>query len=285
MGRQLSEMAQWVRERKLNVYGISEILDGEEKSEKIVDAPWSTDLYSVSKFVSSAAVGLAYDEGKLDINAPITQLIKNCPEPKEPKWKAVTLHNCLRHRTGLINGNLDIDNEKDEGIEDWLDYILALPLEAEPETERHYTDAAFYLACRAVESAVGENVFSYLHRKLFRPLHFRECSWSVCPDGFVTGGSGFCTNDRDLARLGWLWVNGGVYEGQQLLSEEYIKLSLENGYGIDKREEYPECYYKTGMAGQFVFMLPQEKRCIALRGYYSSDDRTELVDHFLTEIG
>lgn len=274
------EMRDYAEKNNLNVYGISEIIGGEEFSESLAPAPWSTDVYSVSKLVSSAAAGLLWDEGKLDFHAPITELISGCPEPAEPKWKEVTLHDCLRHKTGLINGNLDIDSENDEGIDDWLSYILALPIEGKRNEDYHYTDAAFYLVCRAVESAAGENVHAYLQRKLLRELNFRESSWSVCPRGFAAGGSGFCANNRDLARLGYLWANEGKYGEKQIFSPEYVALSLENGYGIVKRDDYHGFYFKTGANGQIVIMLPEEHRSLCVRGFYSSDDRTDFINTF-----
>ena len=276
----VKEMCDYAKEKNLNIYGISEIIDGEEFSQSVMPAPWSTDVYSVSKFVSSAAVGLLWDEGKIDLHAPITELISDCPEPKEPKWKNVTLHDCLRHRTGLLNGNLDIDDGKYEGIDDWLGYILALPIEGERDKDYNYTDAAFYLVCRAAESAAKENVHAYLQRKLFNPLGFRESSWSVCTKGFVAGGSGFCANDRDLARLGWLWANGGKYKDRQIISADYVSVSLKEGYGIAKREDYPCNYYKTGANGQIVIMLPEEHRSLCVRGFYSSDARTDFINTF-----
>ncbi|MCQ2485046.1 MAG: serine hydrolase [Clostridia bacterium] len=279
----LNQIVSFIKEQKYNIYGVTEITDGEEKSKEIVPAPWCTDVYSVSKFISGAAVGLLYDRGLVDLHTPIVKLIENCPEPAEPKWKEVTLHDCLRHETGLINGNLDIDNPNDEGISDWLSYILALPIEGTRAVDYHYTDAAFYLVCRVVESIIHENVFAFLHRELFVKLGFRESSWSVCPQGYTTGGSGFCANDRDIARLGYLWANEGKYKNMQLLSPEYIKLSLENGYGIVRRDAYPDCYYKTGANGQIIIMIPAEKRAVMIRGYYSSDDRTVLVDKFFTK--
>ena len=279
----LNSMVSFVKEQKYNIYGVTEIIDGEEKSEEIVPAPRCTDLYSVSKFITGAAVGLLYDRGLIDLHAPIVKLIENCPEPAEPKWNEVTVHDCLRHRTGLINGNLDIDCKEADGIEDWLTYILALPIEGERDVDYHYTDAAFYLVCRVVESIIHENVFAFLQRELFAKLEFRESAWSVCPRGYTTGGSGFFGNNLEIARLGFLWANEGKYKGKQLLSTEYVKLSLSQGYGIAKRDDYPECYYKTGANGQIIIMLPEEKRAVMIRGYYSSDDRTVLVDKFFTK--
>lgn len=276
----ISDFTAYIKEKGYNIYGVSEINNGEERSENIVEAPWCSDLYSVSKFVTGAAVGLLWDRGGIDLHKPVTEIIKNCPVPKEPKWNEVTLHDCLRHKTGLINGNIDIDNENDEGIEDWLSTILALPIEGERDVDYHYTDAAFYLVCRAIESITNENVYSFLHRELLTKLDFRESAWSVCPQGYTTGGSGFFANDRDVARLGYLWANKGVYKSKALLSPEYIKLSLEKGYGIAQREDYPGYFYKTGANGQIVLMLPEENYTLALRGYYSSDDRTELINTF-----
>ena len=276
----ISEMSTFIKEKCYNIYGITEICGGVERSENFVPAPWCSDVYSVSKFVTGAAVGLLYDRGLIDLHRPIVELIADCPEPAEPKWKDVTVHDCLRHKTGLINGNIDIDNENDEGIEDWLEKILSLPIEGQRDVDYHYTDAAFYLVCRAVESIIHENVYAFLHRELLTKLDFRESAWSVCPKGYVTGGSGFFVNDRDAARLGSLWANGGVYKGRQLISPEYIKLSLENGYGTAKREDYDGFYSKTGANGQIVLMLPDENYTLAVRGYYSSDDRTELINKF-----
>lgn len=276
----IDDITAFIKEKGYNIYGVSEINNGVEKSERIVEAPYCSDVYSVSKFITGAAAGVLWDKGKLDLHKPVIELIENCPEPAEPKWKEVTVHDCLRHRTGLINGNLDIDNENDEGIENWLEKIFSLPIEGQRDVDYHYTDAAFYLVCRVIESITHENVYSFLHHELLTKLDFRESAWSTCPGGYTTGGSGFFANDRDIARLGYLWANNGVYKDKQLISPEYIKMSLENGYGIAKRDDYEGYYFKTGACGQIVLFLPEEHYTMAIRGYYSSDDRTELINTF-----
>ncbi len=276
-------IAEYIRFLDAGYYGVTEIdEDYNETVEVIKPAPWSTDVYSISKFVTTFAVGLAYDDGLIDLNKPITSLIKNCPEPREKKWLSVTLHDCLRHKTGMLSGNLDIDNPAYEGIEDWLEYALALPIEGKTGENYHYTDAAFYLAVRAVELAIGGDVMAYLRHRVFLPLGFREYSWSVCPGGFPVGGSGFCANDRDLARLASVWANGGYYKGKKILSQRFINLAFENYYGLEERNEYPGFYYKTGAFGQVLIMLPLEKRAICMRGFCASELRTLIVDRFFT---
>lgn len=284
MKRKIGEMADFIRENKYNIYSVTEILDGVPETVEINEAPYSTDVYSVSKFVSMCCVGLLYDEGKISPDDKITELIKDCPGPAEKKWKDVTVGNCLNHKTGLTEGNLDIDSSSYNGsITDWLTYILALPINGPRGEYRHYTDAAYYLLLRAVESVSGESPFGLIHRRLLAPLGFRECSWSVCPEGHAVGGSGFCANDRDLAKLAQLWLDEGEYGGVRYFSEEWVRLTKENAYGVDERNEYPGFYFKTGANGQMLAFIPAEKRVIAVRGYYSSDERTVLFDKFFTD--
>ena len=281
MQSMLSDIVEFIRKKGFNYYSVTEILDGVSNTVEINPAPYCTDVYSVSKFVTMIGIGLLFDEGKLTPDDKIVDIIGDVPEIREKKWLDVTVGNCLNHKTGLINGNLDIDSSSyDEDTIDWLSYIFAMPIEGERGVDYHYTDAAYYLLSRGITALTGENAFDFVFRRVLAPLRFKECAASVCPKGYFLGGSGVMANDKDLAKLGLLWMNGGVFDGKRYISQKWVDLTMENSYGVDERKEYPGFYYKTGANSQILCFISPEKRVLMLRGYCPADCRTELIDAF-----
>jgi len=83
-----------------------------------------------------------------------------------------------------------------------------------------------------------------------KTMNFKEFSWSVCPEGYSMGATGLYLRTEDVVKLGILYLNGGDWNGTRVISEEWVKLVLENGYEFkDKGNGW---YGKGGMRGQML---------------------------------
>ncbi len=227
------------------------------------------DTYSVSKTFAMTALGLLWDRGELSLGEKAVDILRDeIPERGvDERWKTVTVEMLLRHRAGLPGGFLDIDvTPVSEFGRDFLAYTLTYPLAYTPGEEERYSDGAYYLVSRIAEKKSGKKLDDFLWEELLWKLGFQEAAWSRCPMGHPMGATGLYISAEDMVKLGFLYANGGLWRGERLLSKEWIGLAFEKQMGLD-RDETGRMYYKGGMYGQKLVILPEEKRAAAIQAY------------------
>ena len=98
----------------------------------------------------------------------------------------------------------------------------------------------------------------YLRPMLMGKLKYREMGWSRCPKGHAMGATGLFLRVEDMTKLGMVYAQGGKWQGERLLSEEWITMCLERGYEFGKIAD--GWYGKGGMFGQML-CFNVEKQC------------------------
>jgi len=189
--------------------------------------------YSIAKAFVMTAIGMLWDEGRVDISSTIYSLLKSeIPADADPAWKLVTLDNIMTHRVGYAEGFLDIDaeNVNDYPTDDYLDLAMKYPISYIPGSHYQYCDAPYYVLSRVIHALTGETVDEYLRKRLTAPMHFSEIAWSRCPKGFPIGATGLYISAKDMVKLGQLYLDGGVFEGKRFLSEKWVDLALAREY-------------------------------------------------------
>jgi len=280
--KDLKTLTEIVRREHWNLYRIAEFSEGAVEEVVLREGNRCSNSYSVAKVFTVAAAGLLWDVGLLNPEEKITEILKNeISAPPAAGWEAVTLDHLMRHRCGLPRGFLDIDCCDSTSFgKDFLAYTLAQPLLCPPDTERSYSDGAFYLTARAVENRCGMPLDQFLWERLLEPMGFREAAFSRCPMGHVIGATGLYLQAADMVKLGGLWLNGGVWNGRRLLSEDWIARTRERGYEMNPVGSRGD-FGKSGMNGQMLLVLPRENRALAWHGH-DSRARDALV-RLLTE--
>lgn len=242
--------------------------------------------HSVTKFFIAAAVGRLRDEGRLDIDAPVTSFFapERLPADMEPRWHNVTVRNTLRHMTGMgddsIRYGVDEDDANTAIGDDFLAEVLRTPLPHAPEEYRRYSDAAYYLLSRIVGAASGTTADRYLNEAFFKPLGFGQWTMVCCPQGHPIGGGGLFARSRDIAKMGYLYAVGGVWDGKRLISEEWIELSKQNDFALGQFRDY-DVWVKTGARGQMIAFSQSKKAAAAWHGCAFSDDEGRRNDRLL----
>lgn len=221
-------------------------------------------IYSVAKAFTMTAIGIICDRGLLTVDEKITDIFADSlPENMDKRWHDVTVDHLLTHRAGLHEGQLDIDcidiNTFD--TDDFLDLTLRTELIYEPGNGHSYSDAAYYLLSRILSAKTGEKLDDFLWRELFRPCAFREAAWSKCPLGYPMGATGLYIYAEDMAKLGQIYLDGGVYNGRRILSEDWVNFSLMRPYEFTPRGF--GTYGKGGMRGQMLLVVPEKRRIAA----------------------
>ena len=224
--------------------------------------------YSVSKVYCVTAIGMLYDEGKIDpMKDTIGDIFKE--EIKAygidaNKWAKVTVHDVLRHRAGFTQGGL-LDIDADPGLmnqhNDFLKVVLNYNISTYERdntienfgniANRKYTDAAYYLISRVVAKISGQKLDEYLKTRLFDVAGYKDYRITKCPQGHPIGATQFFLKPDDVVKLGRIYVNGGTHEGKRIISQEWVNLVIKYSYELASGYNG---YGKGGMRGQYIYV-------------------------------
>jgi CubicO group peptidase (beta-lactamase class C family) len=256
------------RNAGLNVYFIAEAdRKGRVRREENVPANPCCNCYSVAKAFTVTAVGMLYDRGLLTPETRVEEILP-IPETADKKWHRVTIDHLLRHTAGFGTAGLldiDCDDASSYSSSDYLSLVFAAKLDHEPGEIRCYTDGAYYLLSRIVAQVAGVDPAGLLRPVLMGTLGFKEFAWSVCPQGYAMGATGLYLRTEDMVKLGVLYLNRGMWNGQRILSKEWVRLVLERGYEFTDRGN--GWVGKGGMRGQMLAFHMEKGLAVAWHSF------------------
>ncbi len=246
-------------------------------------------IYSATKAITSIAVGLAVDEGKMDIGKSILEylpadVIAQMKAEQNDIYKSITIKRLL---TMSVSGY----PFRPEG-ESWIRESLNYTIPDVTNTDFNYSNVSAYLVGVAVSHAVGEDLYQYLQRKLFEPLGIINPPYETCPDGYFYGASKMELTVHELSKIGLLLYHGGCYEGKRILSEEYVKeattvqqMNREGGYGYFIWK-YRDGFSINGKWKQKCYILPKEELVITYLSHIEDDtpDLKESMEKYILGI-
>ena len=268
-----------------------------------VDYLTKTRTWSTAKSIAVTLIGMLVDEGRLALDEPLgLDWLPRARSPETDPRKAIT----LRHVLNMSSGLYPIDDQGLEyGTGSGLSYwartssvrgALNKALIREPGTIWDYENYDTILAVKAMKRAIGDEqtYWEFPRKALFDKIGMRNTMPGVDRFGDFIFSSQVYTNARDLGRFGMLYLNGGVWNDERLLSEEWIDFvrtpapaTAETGnfYGgqwwlvPDNRTDVPSDAYSTaGNRGQFVVVLPSHDLVIVRRGLDYSPQRFDRWD-------
>lgn len=201
--------------------------------------------------------------------------------------KMITIENILTMRTGL-QWNDSIDDFYDNP--DPIKFILDKPMDTTPGIEWNYNSGTPHILSAIIGKVSGKSTLQFAKEKLFDPLGIRVYNWQVDSKGIPFGGYGLYLTPKDLAKIGLLFLNKGMWNGTELLSEEWVKSSTdsitstywpENGsYGYLWWINYFGGYSSRGAHGQNMYVFPDKNLIIV----FTSDMAKNYADGALNFI-
>ena len=222
-------------------------------------------MYSCSKTFVGAAVGLAIEENRLRLDDRVGAFFPELlPDSVSANLADMTVRDLLTMTSG-ITPDWDMRSRTSE----WIRTYLAKPV-IEPGTKFQYDSICTYLLSAIVQKATGETVLDYLKRRVFTPMNITEVDWEVSPEGFNTGGWGLHIQSESLAKFGLLLLNGGNWQGKQLLPAAWVKEMMTEqhagtGYGYQMWQgEYPGAWDLDGALGQYVLVIPDKDMVVVI---------------------
>ncbi|MGN6742135.1 MAG: serine hydrolase domain-containing protein [Amnibacterium sp.] len=244
-------------------------------------APFTPDrlhlLYSLSKTFTSTALGYAIAEGLVGLDDPI---VDHFPEFASEITGERSRRIRVRDVVAMASGHLvDMINTAagTDPHEPVRGFLLHEP-ESEPGTVFTYNQPATYSVGAIVQKESGQRLVDYLRPRLLDPLGIGPVGWQQYPEGRDMAFSGLHATTRDIARLGQVYLDGGRFEGEQVLpagwAEEVPQKRIETapgetepdwalGYGYQSwRSRHG--WRMDGAFGQFCLVLPEQDAVLAI---------------------
>ena len=262
-------------------------------------------MQSVSKTVSSVILGIAITRG--DFKAGLdTPLLKYFDEAKvkhvDDRKRRITLRHVLTMTTGLDwNEEVAYDDPKNdaslmEATDDWVQYVIDRPMAQEPGKVFNYSSGASELLAHVFQKETGQDIEKYGEKYLFTPLGM-EHYWKRTPMGMVATEGGLFLSGTDLAKIGYLYLHDGTWEGKQVVAKDWVRQSLapfidaEEGfkYGfkwwlLPRTDRPGYIWMARGFGGQRLMVLPEEDMIAVFTGWEILRDPAgdrELVNRIL----
>jgi CubicO group peptidase (beta-lactamase class C family) len=274
------------------------------------DARMRHDLRSITKSVTALLVGIAVDRSWLeDLDAPVLSFFPEYADLRTPEKDRITVRHLLTMSAGLAwNEELpysDPENSERQMTDapDPYRYVLAQPSAAPPGQVYNYNGGATAMLAAILRKLSGRSLDVLAKEALFEPLGIRDVEWVRYANGDPIAASGLRLRPRDLAKIGQLVLDRGVWQGRRIVSPSWIEQStspqiqaeepLFYGYqwwlgrsAIDGQEI--EWAAGFGWGGQRLFVVPdRDLVVVVMAGLYANPPLqrvvagTVLTDHVL----
>ena len=246
---------------------------------RIAQHPYSLEekreVYSLSKTFTSTAVGVASDNGLIDVNERIIDIFPDkCPENISENLSKMK----VKHLLSMNTGHATCVMSKMSPADDCAKAFLCQEVPFEPGTHFVYNTGATCMLGAIIEKRTGMSLHDYVYKNILSPLGIEGTYWSSVKDGTNEAGTGIHISCDDILKLGILYLNKGVHEGKRIISEKWVEEASFphsdnsgngtpdwcSGYGYQIWKNAKEGYRGDGAFGQLCMVLPKYNAVIAV---------------------
>ena len=258
-------------------------------------------LNSASKSITSMLIGIAIDQGLIDsVDTPIVTYFPQLQSSGDPRAQEITIRHLLTHTPGFSSTD-DGNWNAWRSSEDWVSYVLSQPITAQSGTTFRYFTGNTHLLSAIIQQVSGMSAYEFAMEYLFRPMGMDDVTCDSDPQGISDGGNGFHLSTRDMIKLGQLFLDGGIYQGRQIISGQWVSESTSlqfqrssgtANYGYQwwvrtfGDSGYP-AFFAQGHAGQYIFVVPELSLVVAITSNYEGPTGVywEFMNDIVNSIG
>ncbi len=251
-------------------------------------------VHSVTKSVTSALIGIALEKGHLD-NLD-QKLIDFFPEyfseTSDPRKKEITLKHLLTMSAGFRWDDRGSSMVNWYSSLDWVKNAIQLPQDNEPGDVFNYNSSTSHLLAAILSKSTQMSTLEFAKANLFQPLGIETAFWHTDPDGYNIGGFGLGLAPRDLAKIGFLFLNNGYWDGKSIVPENWVRESTRGhlqamghpiygpfAYGYQwwvKKVDGCDSFRAWGRRGQYIVIVPVLDLVIAVTSETASHPPTSI---------
>ena len=260
-------------------------------------------IQSVSKSVTSALIGIAIKRN--EIPSIDTKISIYFPEHSahfnDPLKQSITIRDLLTMTAGIkwdesstaytdpLNNAASM-----ESSEDWLRYILSLPMENKPGEKFVYNSGITILLSHILFIATDMHVDEYAKKYLFEPLGINNFYWKKTPKGLTDTEGGLYLSSRDFAKIGLLYLQNGQWDNMQILDKDWVTATMSPDTEISESRrkfgfqwwlvpytggEENWIYSGSGYGGQFLLIVPEYSLVMVFNGWNIFDKPRPSIEY------
>ena len=280
----LAQAFDLIKEQNINVHSIQIVRNGH----MVLNAcfyPFPDnsihDMASVTKSVISILTGITIDKGYIpSVDIPVTDIF---PEYRISNMDDKKRKLTIRHLLTMTSG-YDCTYEGGErqlfkmrGSDDWIQYMLDMPVIYEPGTRFQYCSGNFHLIAGIIKKSAGMSPKDFAEKNLFSALGIEEVVWPADPDGINFGWGDLHLHPTDMAKIGYLCLHNGRWSNKQIVSSTWIEQSSKRTVTLSENEYYgygwwirpspnPGLYETLGRAGQRIIVWSDKNIVVVFTG-------------------
>ena len=228
-------------------------------------------IHSCTKSITSTLVGIAIDKGYIqNVQQPLMAFFPDISLADTTGGKdRITLENVLTMATG--QDCRDSYRHRWQGLkqmmrsDNWAQYMLDLPMADPPGTRFVYCNGATYLLSAIVQKATGMRTLAFARQNLFAPIGITDVRWETDPQGIDVGFGRMWLKPHDMAKLGWLFLNRGQWDGKTIISADWVTAATRGHIETKSSDQYGYQWWVNkegsfaamGHRGQRIFVFPK----------------------------
>jgi CubicO group peptidase (beta-lactamase class C family) len=266
------------------------------------------EMHSATKSVNSILVGIAIDQHWIrGVDEKVSNFFPEYSDIFTNKEKdAIRLKDLLSMTAGLSWDEATYpytdprnDAVRMTGKADFFRYVLEKPMAAPPGTRFVYNSGLSLMLGEIIHKASGLRADQFAGRHLFEPLGITNYYWQKAPNGVVNTLGGLLLRPRDMAKIGYLFLNGGRWQGKQIVSQKWVEAStrrqvgagqlpascLADGYGYQwwlssfhVAGRVVGSFSARGRGGQFIIVFPTLQIVAVFTGWNDNDLMDQPLD-------
>ena len=233
-------------------------------------------IKSVVKSILSIGIGIAQDEGLLNVDDKISKYLMEFNEERDLRHRMITIKHLLTMSSGIFwQGGVHYHCPMMDAMrrsKNWVDYIADCKVTETPGALHNYKEFDVILLS-AILSKVTGDAFDYINEKLFIPLEIYNERWIKSPDGIYYSPAldkeeeaVSALTAREMLKIGQLFLQKGIWNGKQIISKEYIEAAVSPspqnsnyGYLWWLGQDWYGC---RGYGGQAVTVFPGQNKIV-----------------------
>jgi CubicO group peptidase (beta-lactamase class C family) len=222
-----------IRELNVNIHSLLVIRHGYVALDATFypfDGEAPHNVASVTKSLMTTLIGIAVDQSKLDLDDKMVSFFPGRTFANLDERKTDIT---VRHLAGMTSG-LDCTNERDEqtlremvASPDYVQFVLDRKVTWVPGTHFVYCSPAIHMLSPILQKATGMTTLDFARQYLFEPLGFGDVVWPQDPQGYYDGWSDVSLDTPDMAKLGFLFLHQGEWDGSQIISRQWVEAATQ----------------------------------------------------------
>jgi CubicO group peptidase (beta-lactamase class C family) len=204
---------------------------------------------SVTKSLTTLLIGIAIDQGKLSLDDKLVSFFPDSslanPDDRKNNIR-------IRDLASMSSGFECIYEPNEPTVQametspNWVQFGLDLPMAHKPGTHWEYCGVGMHLLSAILEKATGMTALEFARQNLFKPLGIQEVFWPADPQGVHMGAGNTRLLPKDMAKIGYLYLHGGVWDGKQIVSRSWVEESVKKHFDVPNGDRYGYGWWSSG---------------------------------------